>query len=242
MIIIVNKRVVKLSITIIVVIALLVTGILFYSRRQQTTSVMSLDNLIKPIDKGTNPNYIAFTCNVDWGNEVLPDILETLKEKNVKITFFVTGRWVKEYPELFMTIVDEGHEIGSHGYYHSNYSTMSLGKNEEEIKNAEDIIMKYTNVKPLYFAPPSGAYNENTLMAAQKYGYKTILWTIDTIDWRKGSTSDVIYKRVMEKDNHNGAIVLMHPMEETAKALPQLIDALRAKGLEIGTVSDILIE
>ncbi|KAB3536952.1 polysaccharide deacetylase family protein [Alkaliphilus pronyensis] len=242
MIIIVNKNVVKVIIGLIIIIALLVTALLYWGTRDDTTSVMTTDNLTKPIDKGVNLDYIAFTCNVDWGNEVIPEMLKILKEKQVKITFFVTGRWVKEFPDLFMSIVEEGHEIGSHGYYHLDYSTLSLNKNEEEILNAEKEIMKYTEEKPKYFAPPSGAYNTNTLIAAEKHNYKTILWTIDTIDWRKGSTSDVIYKRVMDKENHKGAIVLMHPMQETAKVLPRLIDALREKGLEIGTVSNILNE
>lgn len=240
MIILINKRTVTVVVAIILILLLIISGVLIYNRSFKASSVISYDRVVKPIDKGSNNDYIAFACNVDWGNEVLPQILEVLREKSVKITFFVTGRWVKEYPDLFMTIVNDGHEIGSHGYQHLNYGTLTLKQNEEQIRMAEEIIGKYTKEKPTLFAPPSGSYNENTLLAADKMGYKTILWTIDTIDWRSGSTKDIILRRVIDKENLGGAIVLMHPMEETAKALPDLIDALLEKELFVGRVSDVL--
>ncbi len=240
MIIVTNKKTIILVMVVLLAIILAITGLIF-KRSVETAQVMTYEQVVKPIDQGNeSSNYIAFTCNVDWGNEVIPEILEVLKEKEVKITFFVTGRWAKSFPEVFQSIIDEGHEIGSHGYQHLNYSTLSHEKNLDEIKRAENVIMEYTKIKPKYFAPPSGAYNQHTLVAAKEMGYQTILWSIDTIDWRKGSTKDIIVKRVLDKKQHNGGIVLMHPMPETAKALPELIDALREKGLEIGRVSDVI--
>ncbi len=243
MILIINKKMMNVVIAVALIIVFITAGIFIYGWRSDTKDVFQPSNTeIKPISQGANSKYIAFTMNVDWGNEVIPEILETLKEKNVKITFFVTGRWAKEYPDLFQSIIKEGHEIGSHGYHHLNYGGLNQAQNEEEINLAETEIMKYTTTKPIYFAPPSGSYSEATLAAADKLGYKTILWSIDTIDWRQGSTENVILQRVLEKKQHEGAIVLMHPMPETAKALPQLIDSLREKGLEVGTITNILSE
>jgi len=234
----------KHAIIALVVVVLILVGIfaLVFINNNSDKGVFNANNLSsKPIQQGnTDSNYIAFTCNVDWGNEVIPEILETLKQKGVKITFFVTGRWVKEFPDIFQLIVDEGHEIGSHGYQHLDYATLSLDKNIEQIQKSEDVIKNITGEKPTLFAPPSGSYNEHTLTAADRLGYKTILWTIDTIDWRQGSTKEVIVDRVLNKPNHNGAIVLMHPMPATAKALPVLIDEFKQKGLEVGRVSDIV--
>lgn len=241
MVIIMNKRMLRLVVVLLLVLVLAIGGIFFFNRRMGTAQSTSTSPLVKPIEQGrADSNYIAFTCNVDWGNEVIPEILEILEEKEVKITFFVTGRWAKAFPEVFESIIQAGHEIGSHGYQHLNYSTLSLEKNEEEIKRAEEVIMEHTKVKPIYFAPPSGAYNEHTLRAAEKLGYQTILWSIDTIDWRQGSTKEVILKRVLDKEQLQGKIVLMHPMPETAKALSQLIDSLKEKGITVGRVSDIL--
>lgn len=105
---------------------------------------------------------------------------------------------------------------------------------------AEKIISQHIKLEPKFFSPPSGAYNKNTLLAAQKLGYRTILWSIDTIDWKKGSTKDVIIKRVLERENLRGSIVLMHPKKETVKALAYLIDSLREMEIEVGRVSDVL--
>lgn len=241
MIVIINKKAFRILMSVILIIIIIAVGTIIYSRRNVTPVAVNYEVLNKPIERGSSTqDYIAFTCNVDWGNEVIPEILTVLKEKDIKITFFVTGRWVKAFPEVFQTIIEEGHEIGSHGYQHLDYSKLSLEENKKQIKQAEEEIQKYTGVKPTLFAPPSGAYNEYTLMAAEELGYKTILWSIDTIDWRQGSTKDVIVKRVLEKANHNGAIVLMHPMPETAKALPTIIEELAGKNIKVGSISDVL--
>ncbi|AKL95426.1 polysaccharide deacetylase [Clostridium aceticum] len=243
MIVILSKKFFRIIIAIILVLIIIITGTILYSKKTATSTTTNYATVNRPIERGNeNSNYIAIACNVDWGNEVIPEILEILEEKEVKISFFVTGRWVKAFPEMFEEIVKAGHEIGSHGYQHLDYSKLTLEQNKDQIKQTEEIIMQYSNQKPSLFAPPSGAYNEYTLITAQELGYKTILWSIDTIDWRQGSTKDVIVKRVMEKPNHHGAIVLMHPMPETAKALPALIDQLQEKSLKVGRVSDVLVD
>ncbi|MCC5909850.1 MAG: polysaccharide deacetylase family protein [Clostridiaceae bacterium] len=243
MILIMNRRFVKMiAIMFLIVIIIAVGTVIIYNRKTTPTTVINHHTISNPIEKGSEEsNYIAFACNVDWGNEVIPEMLENLNEKDIKITFFVTGRWAKAFPELLEAIVKEGHEIGSHGYQHLDYSQLSIEKNKEQIRKAEEVIMEQIGIKPNLFAPPSGAYNQHTLIAAEELGYKTILWSIDTIDWRQGSTKDVIVERVMKKSNHNGAIILMHPMPETAKALPTLIEEMNKKGLKVGRISDVLI-
>jgi len=81
--------------------------------------------LNEPIRSGNNKDYIAFTCNVDWGNEEIPLMLEILEKNNLRITFFVTGRWAKNNPELLKEIYNKGHEIGNHGYGHRMHSKLS---------------------------------------------------------------------------------------------------------------------
>ncbi len=193
-----------------------------------------------PIRMGNpNENKMAFTCNVDWGNEVIPDMLKIFEEKGVKITFFVTGRWAEKYPDLLKQIYEKGHEIGNHAYSHKMHSQISENENYLEIKKTEDVILRVLGIKPIYFAPPSGDYNLSTLKVAESLGYKTILWSIDTIDWREDSTSAVIIQRVMKKP-HKGAILLMHPKPATVRALPHLIDKIQEEGIQIGTVSDLI--
>lgn len=244
MVLVLNKKIVGLII-IFVLIFILISGFIFLRSRKLGEEVGSsyIRDPIeeKPIYRGREDSgYIAFACNVDWGNEVLPEILKILDEKNIKISFFITGRWAEKFPDLMEEIVTRGHEIGSHGYKHLDYEFLSLEQNQEQISLADEILSKYSREKITLFAPPSGSFGSNTLIAAGELGYKTILWTIDTIDWRAGSTRDIIVDRVLKKDDFNGAIVLMHPMPETAKALPLLIESMEEKGLKVGTVTNVL--
>jgi peptidoglycan/xylan/chitin deacetylase (PgdA/CDA1 family) len=103
---------------------------------------------------------------------------------------------------------------------------------KEEILKTEKVILDILGVKTNVFAPPSGNYDETTVELCRSLGYKMALWSADTIDWREGSTAEVIKNRVLKK-NLNGAIVLMHPKEETVKALPELVEKIRAQKIAI---------
>ncbi len=137
------------------------------------------------------------------------------------------------------TIYDYGHEIGNHGYRHIDYDKLGYEKNKEEILKAHNILKDNLGVESSYFAPPSGAYNDNTIKAAKDLNYDIIMWSIDTIDWREDSNKEKIKERIISKI-HNSAIVLMHPTEETVKALPEIITYLLDKGYRIGTIGDIV--
>ena len=177
-------------------------------------------------------NKLTITCNVDWGEDVLPDMLEIFKEKDVTITFFVSGRWAKNNPYLLRKIYIAGHEIQSHGYSHKLCSKISSEEVIEEIKKTEGVIYNLINIKTTVFAHPSGDYDSKTVDICRKIGYIISLWSIDTIDWRPGSSALVILERVLSKEL-NGGIILMHPKEETVKALPSLIDAIRERNIDI---------
>lgn len=197
------------------------------------------DKEIEPIFHGNvEQNKVAFVCNVFWGEEFLPDMLKTLEDNNVHITFFIGGTWAKENPDLLKNIAERGHELANHSYNHPHPNTLSKNKNKEQILKAETIIQEITGVKTSLYAPPYGEYNDVVLNAAQELEYKTIMWSIDTIDWKR-PPADVVKSRVLKKI-HNGAIVLMHPTESTQKALPELLKELHEKGYTITTVSDVI--
>ena len=168
-------------------------------------------------------------------------MLDIFHENDIKITFFPTGKWAEKNEDLLKTIYKKGHQIGNHGYNHLDYDKLSYEQNKEEIQKSHDIIKNILDMEAKYFAPPSGAFNDNTINASRDLGYDLILWSIDTIDWRQDSVKNVIIDRVINKA-HNSAIVLMHPKEETVKALPEIINYLHEKGYKIGTISDVLKE
>ncbi|MBC8588780.1 polysaccharide deacetylase family protein [Paratissierella segnis] len=227
----------KNTIFIILIALLLLIGlILFLLFGSNAKDVFNEDIFYK----GTrDEKIVAFACNVDWGNEYIPDMLQIFKDKDIKISFFPTGRWAKENPDLIKSIDADNHEIGNHGYNHVDYDKLSYDKNKEEILKAHNSIMDITGKSPKYFGPPSGAFNDETVKAAKDLGYKLVLWSIDTIDWREDSTKDVIINRV-ESKIHNSAIILIHPTQETVKALPEIINFLFQKGYKIGTIGDVI--
>lgn len=231
--IILSKKTLYIIIGIIVLSIILSSAYLYFSRTQD---VFTPEVYYKGIKEDKT---IAFACNVDWGNEYIPQMIEIFKENNISITFFPTGKWAEKNSDLLMEIHNAGHEIGNHGYNHIDYDKISFDKNKEEILKSHRIIKDIIKINPIYFAPPSGAFNENTIKAAQELNYKVILWSIDTIDWRNDSTKDIIVHRIKEK-LHESAIVLMHPTAETVKALPEIIEYLFQNGYKIGTISSVI--
>jgi len=179
-----------------------------------------------------NSGKLVFSCNVDWGEEVIPDLLRVLKENNTQVTFFITGRWAEQHPDLLKQMYQDGHEIQNHGYSHKLCTQNSVETAKEEILKTETAILNILGIKTNVFAPPSGDYDETTVVLCRELGYKMALWSSDTIDWREGSTASVIKDRVLKK-RLNGAIVLMHPKPETIKALPELIKEIRAQEIQI---------
>ena len=182
--------------------------------------------------------FVSLMINVDWGHEVIPAMLEVFKQYEVATTWFLTGTWAEKYPGLAAAIALAGHEIGNHGGWHGMASEMTRDQIQDLILTGEDKIMDITGQKPMLFAPPAGDYNKETVAVAAELGYKTILWTIDTVDWQRPAPT-VIIDRVVTRIQ-NGAFVLMHPTEPTLQALPLIIEQLHKRGYSIVPVSQIL--
>ncbi len=226
----------KTIFTIVIIIMIIMIFLFMWSIYSNTQEVFNQDVYYKG---DMDDKVVAFACNVDWGNEEIPEMLKIFKDKNIKITYFVTGKWAEKNIDILKDIYHAGHEIGNHGYQHIDYDKLDYEANRNEIYKAHNIIRECLDIDAKYFAPPSGAYNDNTVKAAKNLNYKLIMWSIDTIDWRADSTKDVIIKRVTDKI-HDSAIILMHPKEETIKALPELIDFLYENDYKIGKVNDII--
>ncbi len=181
---------------------------------------------------------VALMINVYWGTEYLESMLQILKEEDAKCTFFVGETWVKENPEMLAKIYNDGHEIGNHGSTHADHKKLSYSQNVKEIEACHDIVAKVTGVKMNLFAPPGGSYSAETVKAAEDLGYKTILWTHDTIDWRD-KDADLIFSRATS-ELQSGDLILMHPTEATRDALKRIILAVKSKKLCLDTVSNTI--
>ena len=181
---------------------------------------------------------VSLMFNVYWGTEEVYRILDTLKAYEVYATFFIGGCWADDNVDCLRDIYSAGHEIGNHGYFHKDQDKLDLTGNRKEIADCNRFIELALGITPTLFAPPSGAYGEDTLTAANDLNMKTVLWSKDTIDWRDKNAA-LIYTRAT-KGVKNGDFILMHPVKETADALPDILDFYQKNGLKTATVSQNL--
>ncbi len=204
---------------------------------QNSTQVFSQNE--QPIYKAdTEQKSISLMCNVYWGTEYVEPYLEVLKQNKAKATFFIGGSWAVENPELVEMIYSQGHEIANHGYSHKLASKHSVEDIKQELIKTDQILLKICNRKPSLYAPPSGDFTKETVDMAVKNGYNTIMWTIDTIDWRDHD-SNKISKRIINNVKP-GAFVLTHPTQDTIKALEEVLPKLTKQGYTFNTVSELL--
>lgn len=123
-----------------------------------------------------------------WGNEDTQAIIKVLKEKNVHVTFFMTGGWVDTYPDDVKALYKAGHELGNHSQNHKQMSTISAAECEDEIMTVHNKVKKLTGYDMKVFRPPYGDYNDTLVECAEKCGYHAIQWDVDSLDAKRSLT------------------------------------------------------
>lgn len=205
----------------------------------KTVTTSATTRLLPIYNVKTEENKIAFTMNCAWNADDIDSILETLKENNVKITFFIVGDWADKYPEAVKKIYEAGHEIGSHSNTHPHVNQLSAEKNLEEIKISISKIEKITGQSINLYRTPYGEYNDTVIQTAQENNYYTIQWNIDTLDY-KNLTGEEMWDRIKNK-LEKGSIILSHNgTKHTANSLDMLIKNIKVQGFEITTVSNLI--
>ena len=184
-------------------------------------------------------NTIALTFNCAWGDEDIQSVLEALDKYNAKATFFLVGQWAEKYPQSAKAIADKGHELGGHSYDHKDYSKLTKQQLEEDITKTIKAIEEATDARIKVFRAPSGSYNDDAVAAIEKSGCVPVQWSVDTIDYG-GADCESIFRRATEK-TAAGDIILMHTgTDNTAAALPRILDSLGGK-FRFSKVSDLLL-
>ena len=191
----------------------------------------------------TSRPWIALTFDVGASIDPWPSILETLRQKDVRCTFFLTGDTLRkpEAPDLLRQALADGHELGNHSDTHPDFTQLTDEEIAQELAALDEMVIEITGIstKP-YFRPPSGARNDRVWRAVQENGYVTIYWTYHVWDWTEDRTAEKVYSYAIE-GACNGAIVVMHVGAwETADTLPAIIDELRARGYRLVTLSELL--
>ncbi|MCL6588378.1 MAG: polysaccharide deacetylase family protein [Firmicutes bacterium] len=181
----------------------------------------------------------ALAINVAWGEEFVPAILDILAREKAKASFFFVGTWAKSFPEMVRKIMKSGHELANHGFFHGHPLQMNRVELRKMILDNAALLEAITGKKPApLFSPPYGELNPLVVNVAAELGYRTIMWSVDSLDW-KNPTPEILLERVLGKIQPGG-IILLHPTIATKTALADLIRGLRKKGLEPGTVSEAL--
>ena len=200
----------------------------------QTVGVFG-SNTYAPFYHGNkDKNNVSIMINVYQGTEYLQNILDTLKQYDAKVTFFVGGCWAVKNNDIIQKMIDDGHEIGNHGYFHKDHKKLSTYDNKKEMELTHKVIKQVFDYDIKLFAPPSGSFGQNTLNVAKEMGYQTIMWTKDTIDWRD-SDENVLYARAT-KNPSGGDLILMHPTLATSNILSKVISFYQKEGYNLTTV------
>ena len=184
-----------------------------------------------------NNGEIYLTFDQGYENGYTEPILDTLKEKNVKAVFFLTGDYAERNEKLVRRMLDEGHIIGNHGMKHASLPTLTDEQVKTEIMLLHDFVKEKYNYEMTLFRPPCGEYSEQSMAVCNELGYKTLLWSFAYPDWDVNNQPDptAAFDKVT-KAAHGGGIFLLHSVSSTnAEILGRVIDSLREQGYTLTT-------
>ncbi|WP_248928255.1 polysaccharide deacetylase family protein [Paenibacillus hamazuiensis] len=189
----------------------------------------------------------ALTFDDAPDDKYTPQVLDILKKYHVKATFFIVGSRAEKHPQLVKRMVREGHVIGNHSYDHALLPKLPDEKYKSQIRKTDAIIKRLTGYSPRFLRPPYGEISESQLKWAAAERMLVVNWNVDSQDWRQLNAQQVTYN--VMKDARAGAIILQHSgggdgqdLSGTVQALPGIIEQLRAKGLELVTLPELLHE
>lgn len=165
-------------------------------------------------------------------------LLDGLKERDVKASFFLMGENIAGKEALVRRMQEEGHLIGNHSFRHVQLTKAGAEAVCQAVEDTELLIAEITGVRPQYLRPPYGDWNEDLEC---RLDMTTVMWTLDSLDWKLRNT-DAIVRRV-EQSVKNGDIILMHDVFPTSvEAALRLADRLKEKGYSFVTVDELLID
>lgn len=207
----------------------LIGGLLFSWKGQRDTvplwSAGSKGKIAITFDDGPHPRYTE-------------QLLDGLKARGVKATFFVTGEHASIHPEIIKRIKEEGHLIGNHTYKHTQLQTSNREAFKQELLQTNEIIKEITGEQTSYVRPPYGTWDKSL---EKELNMIPVLWTVDPLDWCSDNV-ECIVKNTVTKIEEND-IILMHDYYETSvTAALEVIDELQKEGYEFVTVEDILFD
>ena len=191
----------------------------------ESTKTEQIKKVALTFDDGPHPSYTE-------------QLLDGLKERGVKATFFVTGEHAALHPDVIERMSEEGHLIGNHTYSHMQLNAENKEEFKEELIRTNEVIEEITGEDVLYVRPPYGTWDKSFETELNMF---PVLWTVDPLDWCSTNVSG-IYSKVVNEVKEND-IILMHDYFETSvTAALEVVDELIAQGYTFVTVEEILFD
>ncbi|BAY67410.1 polysaccharide deacetylase family protein [Anabaena sp. FACHB-709] len=207
-----------------------------------TVPIQYQGKTVYKVQTNSNEKVIALTFDDGPWQKTTPEILEILKQNQIKATFFWVGQAIQANPDIAKRVVAEGHAIGNHTWHHW-YRRMNEATAKSEIERTSDLIYKTTGVKTHLFRPPGGVLNNGLVAYAKSQKNAVVMWSLTSADTDPRAKPEVFVKNVV-KGAKPGYIVLMHDgggdRQRTVKALPQIISGLKQQGYKFVTVPELL--
>lgn len=185
-----------------------------------------------------NSIYLTFDAGYEAGHT--EKILDALKEKNVKATFFITAHYLNTASNMVERMINEGHIVGNHTSHHFSMPEISDEKIKTELMTLNQAVYEKFGYEMKFMRPPKGEFSERTLAITESLGFKTVMWSFAYVDWNEGAQpdrQDAINKIV--SNLHNGEIMLLHSTSKTnAEIMGELIDKVRQEGYELKSLEE----
>ena len=189
-------------------------------------------------DEAPYKGKVALTFDEGPHPVCTPQLLDGLKKRDVKVTFFVTGENVESYPEIVKRASEEGHLIGNHTFHHVQLTAANADDFKKEIISTNDIIQEVTGKETSFIRPPYGSWDKKYEKELNMF---PVLWDVDPLDWCSTNV-DKIVRSVLAGTKENSIILMHDSYDSTVTAALQVVDILKAEGYEFVTVDEILFD
>mgnify|MGYP004664514843 FL=1 len=180
--------------------------------------------------------YVALTFDDGPSPRCTPQLLDGLKARDVRATFFVVGCQVEKDPDIVVRMAAEGHQVGNHSYDHKELDKLSVREAAEDMEKNDALLHRLLGAGDYWVRPPYGLLSESE---RQALAVPVIGWSLDTEDWKSKNTEkilDILYRQVSDGD-----IILLHDRYlNSVSAALQAIDHLQQQGYRFVTVSELL--
>lgn len=165
-----------------------------------------------------------------------PQLLDGLRERKARATFFLMGKQAKAHPELVRRMQEEGHLIGNHTYSHIQLKKSNREKFKAELIKTNELLEEITGEEVQFVRPPYGSWDKSL---ESELTMIPVLWTIDPMDWCSDNVSAIV-KKVTDKAKENAVILMHDEYSSSVTAALEIVDILQKEGYEFVTVEELL--